>query len=185
MGRDKALIELDGAPLLVRMVRLAESCAAPVTVVATPGRYETLGVNLLAERWPGEGPLGGIVSALSAARAEWNLILGCDLPYLTREWLAWLAARALESPAQAVVPESRRGLEPLAAIYRAGCAAALAAVFERGVRSITDALGAIFYERVAASEWEALDPEGLLFRNVNTPEDFAEAQRRLTRPAVR
>lgn len=185
MGRDKALLELDGAPLVVRMARVAESCAASVTIVAPRGRYAALDVNLLADCWPGEGPLGGIVTALAASPAEWNVILGCDLLFLTREWLAWLVARAQESPAQAVVPESRRGLEPLAAIYRAACAAPLAAEFERGVRSITDALGAISYERVAAFEWGALDPEGLLFRNVNTPEDFAEAQRRLTKTTIR
>jgi molybdenum cofactor guanylyltransferase len=179
MGQDKALLELGGAPMVMRMARLAQPYAASVSIVAPPERYAQLGIHIVPDRWPGAGPLGGIATALGATSAEWNLILGCDLPYLTPEWVAWLIPRALESPAQAVVPESRRGLEPLAAMYHKSCATILTAAIERGVRRVTEGLSEILFERVSMLEWRELDPTGVLFENMNAPEDYAEARRRI------
>jgi molybdopterin-guanine dinucleotide biosynthesis protein A len=81
MGRNKALLELGGIPMVVRMLRLLGPLVAAVRVVATADRYASLGLALLADRWPGQGPLGAIVTALGASSADWNLVLGCDLPY--------------------------------------------------------------------------------------------------------
>jgi molybdopterin-guanine dinucleotide biosynthesis protein A len=179
MGQDKALLELGGEPMVIRAARLAQPYVASVVVVAPQGRYTQLSLNVLPDRWPGAGPLGGIATALVSTSAKWNLVLGCDLPYLTPEWVAWLVSHALESPAQAVVPESRRGLEPMAAMYHRSCSAALAAAVERGVRRVTEGLSEIWFERVSALQWRELDPTGALFENMNTPEDYAEARRRI------
>jgi molybdopterin-guanine dinucleotide biosynthesis protein A len=185
MGRDKALLGLGGEPMVVRAVRLAEPHVTSVAVVAPADRYAEVGLPVLLDRWPGAGPLGGIATALSATRSDWNLIVGCDLPYLTSEWLAWFIPCAMKSPAQAVVPESRRGLEPLAALYHRACAAALTAAVERGVRRVTEALAEILVERVRAAEWERIDPSGRLFENMNTPEDYEEARGRIEKPTPR
>jgi molybdopterin-guanine dinucleotide biosynthesis protein A len=185
MGRDKARLELGGEPMVIRAVHLAEPHVASVAVVAPGDRYAAMEMPVLPDRWPGAGPLGGIATALSTTSADWNLILGCDLPYLTSDWLAWLIPCAMNSPAQAVVPESRRGLEPLAALYHRACAAALTAAVERGVRRVTEALSEILVERVRAAEWQGLDPSGRLFDNMNTPEDYEEARVRIEKPEPR
>ena len=177
MGEDKALLELEGVPMVMRAARLAEPYVASAAIVAPSERYKQLGLRVLPDRWPGAGPLGGIATALASTRAEWNLILGCDLPYLTPEWVAWLIARALRSPARAVVPESQGGLEPLAAMYHQNCGAVFAAAVERGVRRVTEGLSEIVFERVSMSDWRELDPTGKLFENMNTPDDYAEARR--------
>jgi molybdenum cofactor guanylyltransferase len=179
VGRDKAPLELDDVPMVLRMVQLAEPQVASVTFVGPPVRYASFGLCIVADRRAGMGPLGGITTALSASSADWNLILGCDMPYLTTEWIEWLIARTLESPAQAIVPDSRRGLEPLAAMYRKDCALAFSAALERGVRRVSEALGEIFFEKVTTSEWHALGSTDMNFHNMNTPEDFAEAQSRI------
>lgn len=132
MGCDKALLELDGVPMVVHMARLAETLVTSVTVVGPPERYASLGLCVVADRANNIGPLGGITTALTASAADWNLILGCDLPFLSTRWMEWLIARTLKSLAQAVVPESQRGLEPLAAMYRKDCAQAFSAAIERG-----------------------------------------------------
>jgi molybdenum cofactor guanylyltransferase len=181
MGSDKALLKLDGVPMVVRMARLVGPRVASVTVIGLPERYASLGLGMVPDRWPGVGPLGGIATALSVSSKVWNLILGCDLPYLTSEWVVWLIARALESPAQAVVPESQRGLEPLAAMYRKDCALAFSSAVKRGVRRVSEALGDIFFEKVTVNEWHALESTDMLFHNMNAPEDFAEAQRRIVK----
>ena len=179
MGCDKALLEIAGVPLLVRTVRLLEPRVAGVTVIGAPERYAALGLCVVPDDRAGLGPLGGIATALRISLSEWNLVVGCDLPYLTGEWLDWLIARARASPADAVVPESARGLEPLCAIYRARCAPTLAAALARGVRKATDAVAAPAMEKVTAGQWRAFDVGGALFQNMNTPADYQQARARL------
>src|ERR1035437_3650070 len=183
MGQDKALLELGGVPMVMRAARLAQPYVVSVAIVAPQERYAQLDLRILPDRWPGAGPLGGIATALGSTSAEWNLILGVDLPYLTPEWVAWLISHALESPAQAVVPESLQGLEPLAAMYHRSCGETLATAVERGVRRVTEGLSEILFERVSMAEWEEFDPTGTLFENMNTLEDYAEARRRIEEAA--
>lgn len=107
MGRDKGLLEIAGVPLIVRTACLVEPLVDTVTIVGAPERYCTLGLRVIADQAVGEkqrgghpqGSLAGIASALAATSASWNLILACDLPYLTRDWLNWLIARAMDSQA--------------------------------------------------------------------------------------
>ena len=179
MGRDKALLEFGRVPLVVRIARLLEPRVAAVTVIGPPERYAALGLRVVPDDRTGVGPLGGLATALRISLSEWNLVVGCDLPYLTGEWLDWLIARALESSADTVVPESEHGLEPLCAIYRARCAAMLAAAIERGERKATDVVATLGLEKITAAQWKAFDAAGALFKNMNTPADYAEARARL------
>src|SRR5258705_3142647 len=134
-GRDKALVEIDGVPMLLRMRALVGGVCQAVTVIAPPLRYAALGVPAVSDRWEGQGPLAGIITALlstneSGSGAEWNLIVGCDMPFLTREWLSYLFERARSSRAEVVAPRSAQGLEPLCSCWRTIAAAKLQNVFD-------------------------------------------------------
>jgi molybdopterin-guanine dinucleotide biosynthesis protein A len=180
MGRNKAALELDGAPMLVRTARLVESVAGPPTVIGNLNGGDSFGLRVVADDWPGAGPLGAIATALRVSTVPWNLIVACDLPYLTKPWLEFLAARALASQADAVIPTNTRGAEPLCAVYGKRCEAPISAALERGVRKVTDGLKEALVELIDPFEWKAFDSEGLLFKNMNTPEDYEEARARLS-----
>jgi|SRR5579872_804351 len=193
MGRDKAWLELAGVPLALRIARAVEPLVASVRVIGPPasdaGRFDSVGLAAIPDRLPareasGEsnsGPLGGIVTALNATECSWNLVLACDLPYITTAWLEWLLGRASapevsgSSGAQAVVPERTGGVEPLAAVYRKECAEVLAAALGRGVRKVSEALRHLRVARIPEAEWRALDPDGNALANMNTPEEYARA----------
>jgi molybdopterin-guanine dinucleotide biosynthesis protein A len=190
MGQDKGLLEFDGVPLIVRTSRLLEPLVAGVTLVGSARSYAGLdlstipdqaaGEKRVAEKAPGKlsgGPLNGIAAALAATRSPWNLIVACDLPYLTAAWLEWLLARAVHSRAQAVIPRTERGLEPLAALYRRECGPPIAGALARGVRKVTDAIGELNLDVVHQREWRRLDPGGMILMNMNTPADYEEALR--------
>lgn len=179
MGRDKALLELGGVPLILRTARLLEAAAGPPAVIGNPEAYEPLGLRLIADDWPAAGPLGGIATALRASDVPWSLVVACDLPYLTRAWLDYLIARALASPADAVLPMNRLGAEPLCAIYHKRGETAIREALERGTRKVTDGLKDVRIEAIATAEWKAFDSEGLLFKNMNSPEDYDEARAKL------
>jgi molybdenum cofactor guanylyltransferase len=185
MGRDKGLLELGGAPLVVRAAKLAESVTgAPATIIGGAS-YASFGLPVVADDLPGSGPLGAIGTVLRASAAPWNLILACDLPYLTREWLEYLVERALGSKADAVLPMNERGAEPLCAMYNKRGEQAIRGALDRGTRKVTDGLAGVRVEYIERSEWKAFDSEGLLFKNMNSLADYEEARARFDGRAKR
>jgi molybdopterin-guanine dinucleotide biosynthesis protein A len=176
MGRDKALLEVGGMPMLLRAAHLLEPRVARVTVVGPPQRYAALGLACLPDEVEHIGPLGGILTALRASDAAWNLVVGCDLPYLTPKWLDFLIRRALESEAAVVMPASRFGLEPLCAMYHARCADTIAESVSRGVYKVTDGLGSLTMEILPPDLWRPFDSAGRLLKNMNRPDDLTEAR---------
>lgn len=185
MGRDKALLELDGAPLIRRAADLLNPLVAGITLVGQPERYADFKMPALVDRWPNAGPLGGIATGLAAAKSPWCLILACDMAFVTNEWITFLLGLIdrlqSQSPEQfdAIIPETARGLEPLCAVYRASCAPILAAALDRGVRKVTDALANLNMKRISESEWRRFSSDGNLFGNLNTWQDYLEAQNKL------
>ena len=179
-GQDKALVEFDGRPMLLRMREMLGSVLGSATVIAGERKYAGIGVESVADRWPGEGPLGGIVTALALSAEskrpiQWNLIVGCDMPFVTREWLAYLAERGAASNAEVIVPESAGGLEPLCACWRTTASANLQRAFDNGVRKITEAMKSLEMEILDEPVWKRFDSAGRLFWNMNTPTDYNEA----------
>jgi molybdenum cofactor guanylyltransferase len=181
-GRDKALVEIGGRTMLLRMHELLGRVAGKVTVIATLEKYAGLGFECVADRWPGEGPLGGILTALEDAgarneKSEWSLIVSCDMPFLTQDWLRFLANRAAKSNAQVVLPHSASGPEPLCACWQTGAAAKLRSGFERGVRKVTEGIALLRSEVLDEQDWKRFDSAGRLFWNMNTAADYEEARR--------
>jgi len=178
MGQDKALLELDGIPLIQRTCQIARQCADPVCVV-TPWaeRYRSIlpaDCQFIQETWqPGEtkphGPLVGFAQALTHVQTEWVLLLACDLPHLRLEvlqnWTAELENASVETIA--LLPKNPQGWwEPLCGFYRCRCLPELTAFIQTGGRS--------FQKWLANQPVQELTLEDtqLLF-NCNTPEEWA------------
>jgi len=181
-GRDKALVEVGGKPMIARMSRLVRSVTRQMKIVAAPGKYDEFGAEIVEDRWPGEGPLGGIITALEdaalpPARPEWNLIVSCDMPFLTQEWLVFLGERAAKSKAQVVFAHSASGPEPLCACWQTDAAAELRSGFERGVRKVMEGIALLRSEVLDGADWKRFDSAGRLFWNMNTAADYEEARR--------
>ena len=177
MGREKALLELGGVPILMRLADVAGSVASRVTVIGPPDRFVEIALRVIGDDEPGLGPLGGIATALRHSQAEWNLVLSCDLPFLNAAWLGYLAYRAKHSAADALLPQSEQGYpEPLCAMYHTRAHATIAQALAAGVRKVTDGLAGLQVEAVPAGEWQRFDSHGLLFKNMNAPEDYEQAR---------
>jgi molybdenum cofactor guanylyltransferase len=175
MGRDKALLAPGGVPVILRIAEIVAPLAGPPIIVGPPSRYSALGYNVIADDLAGIGPLGGIATALRHSNQPWNLILGCDLPFITSAWLDYLIGRAIESNADAVIPVSSAGAEPLCAMYRKTCVTPVLAAIAKGVRKVTDAFAGLAADSVLPAQWKPFDESGQLFKNMNTPEDFEAA----------
>ena len=179
-GRDKALARIGDQALLARLCSVMRGVTPSVMIIGSREKYAAFGADCVADRWPGEGPLGGIVTALLATSetgGEWNIVIGCDMPFLTREWLTYIIQRALASEAEVVVPRSTHGLEPLCACWRGSVAAKLQRAFDGGVRRVTEAMKHLTMEVLDETHWKRFDSAERLFWNMNTPGDYEEAKR--------
>jgi len=182
-GSDKAEAMLEGEPMLKRMAGLVARVCGSVKIVGSGERYGSFGFPVVEDGWPGEGPLGGILTALRETQREskeattWSLIVSCDMPFLTHEWLDFLSEHALKSDAQVVAAEAGKRLEPLCACWRSDGMSQVQEAFDSGVRRVSEGMRRLRMEVLDESVWKRFDTEGRLFWNMNTPEDYAEAKR--------
>ena len=183
-GTDKALARLGGETMLARMCRVLREATDHVKVVASSPNYAGSEAEIVPDQWPGEGPLGGIITALQDARANEQaathcLIVSCDMPFLTAAWLQYLCACAASRPPRIVVPRSEEGLEPLCACWPLDSAETLRKLFDGGVRKVTEVFKHTETEILDEAHWKRFDSAGRLFWNMNTPQDYEDALKAL------
>ncbi len=135
MGRDKALIEVDGKPLVVRGVDALRRGGA-VRVVVVGGNdhaWRTLGLDAIPDTFPGQGPLGGIISALQHSLSDTVAVLSCDL--VNPSGLAVRAVAERLGPADVAVPLVGGHHQWLHSVWRRGALGELAKAFSAGERA--------------------------------------------------
>lgn len=169
LGGDKAVVELGGRPLIAYALEAAGPGAVVVAKPAT--RLPPLDVQVLREPAEPSHPLAGIVEALRDSGGLPVLAVACDMPFVTRELLAWLA----ELPEPLAIPELDGRLHPLFARYPAELLPELEQAL--AVESpLQETVASLAPRRIAAAELAPFgDPERLLF-NVNTPDDLERAE---------
>jgi molybdopterin-guanine dinucleotide biosynthesis protein A len=182
-GADKSALLVGGRTIRDRQLDALRGLVDDIVLVGGPGADAAGGPNRPVDvrRVPdlaaGHGPLGGIQTALHhAADAACTLIVACDLPFLSRSFLAFLLDRAHDAPdVDVVVPRSGDGLHPLCATYNRRVREAV----DRRVAAGALAVQALFDDvRVDVVEPEVVatfDPEGVMFWNVNTPDEYERA----------
>jgi molybdenum cofactor guanylyltransferase len=166
MGRDKALLPFHGAALAQVVARQVARAAGSAVLVGDPERYRGLGYPVIPDAFPGEGPLGGILTALRHTSAAWNLITACDMPGLDSKFLRALL-EAAEINQASTVPMGPSGRpEPLCVAWRRDVLGHLEKAFAGGIRSVAGACEGLRMAVYAVTEVSH-------FQNVNTPEDWA------------
>lgn len=159
MGEPKALVEVDGRTMAGRAAdALAEAGASAVVLVGgDPAWAAALGLGHLADRWPGEGPLGGLATAvLDAPGTEFVgdpvvVVAACDQPWLDPTPIAALVAVLVERPqAGAAAPRTHDGrLHPFPSAWRARTGRRLATLVNTGSRRADAGFGLVTLAEVA------------------------------------
>ncbi len=165
-GRDKALAEVDGVPLVARVYdALAPHCAEVLIATGATPRAYPVPARVVLDAVPEAGPLAGLLAGLAAARTPWLLVAACDLAGLTPAALASLLRGAAPDVDAVVAVDADGRRQPVCALYRAEAVAPVAAMhLAAGRRALHALLDALTVCEVA------LDPVAL--RNANTSEDL-------------
>ena len=190
MGRDKCALEVGGRTLIQRVTDALDEVASEIIVVHAPRRpppevRSRAPLRLVADPFEDAGPLVAIAAGLEAASEPVAIAVGCDAPQLQPALLRLLAEWA-QAGSPLVAPLHEGVPQWLCAAWRRDALPALRERIEAGDRAVAAAADTL--EGVALLPAEAyvhLDPRGLSFLNVNTPEQLAEARAALAQPTSR
>lgn len=175
MGVDKALLSLADQTMLERALQTASDSGADSHIVGSRARYGHLG-TVVEDIYPGCGPLGGIHAALTATGTDLNLILSVDMPLMRAEFLRWLIDQAHTSPELIMVPNAAGGVQPLCATYRRAVATAAEAALRTGDYKVGRLFERVPTRIVSEGEIVAAGFSPEIFRNINTPEEYAQCR---------
>jgi molybdopterin-guanine dinucleotide biosynthesis protein A len=179
MGQDKALMPFLGRPLIQRVVdRLAPIADEMIVTTNSPDDYHFLGLLLFPDLRPGRGALGGLYTALSSATREAVAVVACDMPFASASLIEAANRLLVEEEADVVIPNSGDGLEPLHAVYRCKtCIPAIEAAINADQWKLISWFPQVKVHILQPDEIKLYDPSRLAFWNLNTPEEFAEAEK--------
>jgi molybdopterin-guanine dinucleotide biosynthesis protein A len=185
MGENKALKPFAGKPLIARMVERLRSVADELVVTTNqPEGFEFLDLALVADVLPGKGALGGLYTAVSAAGLPLVAVVACDMPFINPGLIAAQRDLLVSERVDVVIPVSPEGLEPLHAVYRKEtCLPAIQAALEAGKMRVTSWFPYVKVREMLPQEVMRYDPQFQSFINVNTPQEFEQAEGEALRQA--
>lgn len=186
MGEDKALKTFLGRPLIQHVIeRLAPLADEILVTTNRPENYAFLGHRLVPDLVPGRGSLGGLYTAVASATSPIVAVVACDMPFASARLLETATRIMVKEEADVVIAremsedaKGSRGYEPFHAVYRREtCAPAIQSAIEADKWKVIAWFPAVKVRELTPAEVSAADPNGRAFWNVNTPEEFAEAER--------
>ena len=188
MGEDKALKTFLGRPLIQRVVeRLSPIADELIVTTNRPDDYRFLGLALFPDLKPGRGALGGLYTAIASASHPTVAVAACDMPFVSPALLQAGSKLLAEEGADVVIArtaprteqagKSGEGYEPLHAIYRREtCLPAIESTIEADQWKVIAWFPQVKVRVLTPDEIQRYDPSGLAFWNVNTPEEFSNAE---------
>ena len=167
MGRDKALLEIQGEPLWQRQLATLRGLHPEQLMLSGPPRSEAL--LTLADEVQNAGPLAGVAAGLHRCTSPLLVVLAVDLPQMTTSFLRSLLSFCRDG--KGVVPRAPDGFEPLAAVYPLPAAALAEEQLRRGDLSMQSLVESLLDHNLVAPRPIAPN-EMHFFKNLNHPADL-------------
>ena len=178
MGKDKGLAPFLGQPLVERLRDRFQNLNSELLIICNDfSGYEYLGLPLHGDIIPDRGALGGLLTALTIAKTPYVGLIAVDMPFASSTLLSYLLEQIQRSGADAILPSTQNGLEPLHGVYkRSTCLAFVREAIEEDrwrmtawhQRARIEILDPVKTRTIAGSEHT--------FFNLNTPEDLSAAE---------
>lgn len=165
------MIEIEGVQIITRTVSLLKPLFREIILAGwPPDNASPEGIVKVTDNFPGMGPLAGIEAAMKASTAPWLFVFGGDMPWLSGEIIADLAAALLKSPSDALIPRIDNSIEPLHAIYRCSLHPYLESYLLEGKDTAVRA----FFKPLKVRYYDLSRDEKTLkaFTNINSPRDL-------------
>ncbi|QHT66933.1 molybdenum cofactor guanylyltransferase [Rhodocytophaga rosea] len=168
MGFEKGLAEIQGKKMIEWVIQALQPVCQHLIVISNTNVYDYLGIPVYSDIYTDTGPLGGIYTGLKHSITSSNLMLACDMPFISSQVLQQLLLEA--AGYEIVVPSIHGQWHPLCAHYNKQINIKVEELITTKVWKMQEAI-----RRFHFKEWPA-DKAGFdarFFANINT---FAELQ---------
>ncbi len=175
LGGNKPWRTIAGRRLIdIALEALAPHTSEQMVVTGQVAAMADLQCRVLADRWPGQGPLAALATAFLDSTAQQILVLPVDAPLVRPALLEDLAS--LHPRAWAVAPMGPGGIESLLARYSRKCLTPALRLIQQGERRVRILLQEVQARLLSRQEVAELDPDDLSFLNVNQASDLQKAE---------
>ena len=179
MGEDKALKPFLGKPLIQRVSDRLNPIADELIITTNrPEDYAFLNHRLVPDLKPGRGALGGLYTAIASASHPLVAVAACDMPFASPSFFESAHSLIVEREADVVIAKTNEGYEPFHALYRREtCLPVIEAAIDADKWKVIAWFPQAKVRTLTPDELKRFDPSGLCFWNVNTPEEFQQAEK--------
>ena len=179
LGRSKLLETLGDKSLIQWVIDRLATLSTEIIISTARGEAipcsSAVDIKTVADIYPGKGPLAGIYSGLMASSSSRAIVVGCDTPFLSTGLLEYMTQTC--STFDVVVPQIKKKVEPLFAVYSKNCLAPIQGLLERNELQIIKLFSMVKVKYVGEDEINNFDPEHLSFFNINNQADLDKARR--------
>ncbi len=178
--KDKAILKLNGKHLIdIVISKLKHIVGDNIIIVGPPERYPSY-KQVVPDLFNQRGLLVGLYSGLKASTSRYNLVVGCDMPFLKVELLQYMRDRIGSN--DIIIPRyTKNYIEPLCAIYSKDCLSVMERNIEAGILSIRRIFPYLKVKYIEEKEIKRVDSELNSFFNINYKEDFIRAEELIKR----
>jgi len=178
LGREKALEKIDEQSLIERTLGCLSPVSQRVLVVTSQAQFGLIAARvkgkIIVDLCPGKGVLGGLYTGLANSGTFYNLVVGCDMPFLNRDLLRYLIGLAPNF--DVVIPKIDGMTEPLHAVYSKKCLASIEQLLHEGKLAISQLFSLVRTRYVGEAEITKFDSKHLSFFNINSQDDLRKAK---------
>jgi len=179
-GRNKSFEKINATPLIEKVITAMGAVFQELVIITnTPHEYSHLQLPLYKDLMEGLGPLGGILTGLSAISKDAGLFVACDMPFLNGKLLRHMAE--CKDDFDAVVPRVSGHVEALHALYKKTCLRAVRRLIDSREYQVFRFFPEVSVRYVDEDEIRQFDPELRSFLNVNTPQELQKIKKTDTR----
>ncbi|MDR4950116.1 molybdenum cofactor guanylyltransferase [Neobacillus cucumis] len=178
MGTNKALLKINEKTNIERIVEQLKLLFDDLILVTNDAKtYEFLDVQMVPDQYPGMGPLAGVHAGLNVSNYDVNLVVACDMPFISSELAEALLANT--SNYDAVVPVINGKQHPLFAVYQKQVAKMVEERIQSGqlrMKHLLDDLNVLYVTEKELATYSPITLEKVFF-NMNHPEEYVEAKK--------
>ena len=179
LGHDKIKEVIGDMTLLDRVITILSAFNGEITIVtgensSLPNTFSYPKIKIVHDLYPGKGMLGGIITGLSLSEHYYNLVVACDMPFLSPALLQYMID--ITESHDLVAYRHKNDLEPLHAIYSKNCLLVFEEIMQNNLR-IIELVQHVKVRYLTDEEIKRYDPENLSFFNINTEADLSIANK--------
>jgi molybdenum cofactor guanylyltransferase len=174
MGAEKGLQELCGKPLIQYAIEALSDLCKTIIISSSSDAYQSLGYKVVADIIPGIGPMGGIYSTLQKSNTQQNLVLSCDLPFVSAELLSYILQNS-KGYKVAIPWLGDQHYEPLCGFYHLSVLDQISDYIQNNNYKLPDLFEEISINKLVINNRLEFYTESL-FLNVNSKHDLATAE---------